>query len=249
MISLTVPAAAVITSGKLPHTVCVCRGTSQTNIMYSAYNYEMDNSGQCSLVDGFRPLSGQEWCEQHPNATTYYDPTGYRRVPLSTCKGGNELDKSSTEHPCEGYEDRFADKHRTSGIVIFFSIIVPIGLATAMGWYVYNNWSGKIGQIRLGDSASSSFDSDQPWIKYPVIAISALAAVVASLPLIAASLWRTAASAYERVGGRSQDRSWFSGGGTRRFTTRDSFSRGRGDYGVVHEDEGELLGDESDEEV
>jgi len=38
-------------------------------------------------------------------------------------------------------------------------------------------------------------------------------------------------------------------GGNRRFTTRDSFARGRGGYAVVDEDEGELLGDESDEEV
>jgi hypothetical protein len=38
-------------------------------------------------------------------------------------------------------------------------------------------------------------------------------------------------------------------GRSRRFTTRDSFARGRGDYAIVDEDEGELLGDESDEEV
>jgi hypothetical protein len=38
-------------------------------------------------------------------------------------------------------------------------------------------------------------------------------------------------------------------GGSKRFTTRDSFARGRGDYAVVDDDEGELLGDESDEEV
>jgi len=38
-------------------------------------------------------------------------------------------------------------------------------------------------------------------------------------------------------------------GRTARFTTRDSFARGRGDYAIVDEDEGELLGEESDEEV
>jgi hypothetical protein len=38
-------------------------------------------------------------------------------------------------------------------------------------------------------------------------------------------------------------------GSGRRFTTRYSFARGRGDYAIVDEDEGELLGDESDEEV
>ncbi|KAF7535712.1 hypothetical protein G7Z17_g13159 [Cylindrodendrum hubeiense] len=212
-----------------------------------AYNYELDNHGQCGLVAGFEPLSGQEWCKQNSNETTWFEPTGYRRLPMTTCDGGKEWDKTSTEHPCDGYEDEFEKKHRTSGWVIFFSIVVPFCLAGAVGWYVYSNWNTSFGQIRLGDS-SSTFDSDQPWIKYPVIAISAMAAVVVALPLVATSLWRTASGAYERVsGGRSEG--WFSSTGTRRFTTRDSFARGRGDYAEVDDDEGELLGEESDEEV
>lgn len=205
----------------------------------------MDNHGQCSLVNGLEPLSGQEWCNQHPNETSWFEPTGYRKIPLSTCKGGAELDKTSTEHPCAGYEDKFEKKHRTSGLAIFFAVVIPFAFAGAIGWYVYRNWSGKFGQIRLGDN-SSTFDSEQPWVKYPVIAVSAVAAVVVAMPLLFSSLWRSATGAYERVGGRS-DRSWFQSG-TRRFTTRDSFARGRGDYSVV-DDEGELLGDDSDEEV
>jgi hypothetical protein len=66
--------------------------------------------------------------------------------------------------------------------------------------------------------------------------IAGLVAVVQALPLLASSLWRSTLSAFGR--GRS-----------RTFTTRDSFARGRGDYTIVDEDEGELLGDESDEEV
>lgn len=66
--------------------------------------------------------------------------------------------------------------------------------------------------------------------------VAGIVAVAQALPLLASSLWRSASSAL----GRSR--------GTR-FTTRDSFARGRGDYAVVDEDEGELLGEESDEEV
>jgi len=193
------------------------------------------------------PLSGKEWCSKHPNETSWFEPTGYRKVPLSTCQGGNELDKTSTEHPCEGHEDEFEKKHRTSGVVIFFAVVIPFAIAGAVGWWVYRNWDGKFGQIRLGDQ-SSTFDSDRPWVKYPVIAVSAVAAVVAALPLIAASLWRSAVGSYDRVRGGSSDRSWFSSG-PRRFTTRDSFARGRGDYAVVDDVEGELLGEESDEEI
>ena len=212
----------------------------------SAYNYELDNHGQCVLVRGFQPLSGSEWCKQHSNATSWFEPTGYRRVPLSTCDGGNELDKTSTEHPCTGYEEEFERKHRTSGIVIFFAVVIPCALAGFIGWYVYRNWSGKFGQIRLGDG-SSSFDQEQPWIKYPVIAISAVGAMLMALPVVAASLWRGATGAYSSVSGARPSRSWFASG-TRRFTTRDSFARGRGDYSTV-DDEGELLGDDSDEEA
>ncbi|RSL56614.1 Vacuolar protein sorting/targeting protein 10 [Fusarium sp. AF-6] len=206
-----------------------------------AYNFELDNHGQCSLVPGFEPLSGEDWCKQNPNETTWFEPTGYRRLPLTTCKNGVELDKTSEEHACKGYEEEFERKHRTSGWVIFFAIVIPIGLAAAIGLYVWRNWNGKFGQIRLGDN-SSTFDSDQPWVKYPVIAISAVAAVAAAMPLVITSLWRSATGVYERVSNRSRGGNW-----SRRYTTRDSFARS--DYSMVDDDEGELLGEESDEEV
>ncbi len=66
--------------------------------------------------------------------------------------------------------------------------------------------------------------------------LSAAVAVLQAIPLLFSSLWRSASNML----GRNR---------TARFTTRDSFARGRGDYVVVDEDEGELLGDESEEEV
>lgn len=211
----------------------------------SAYNYVMDNSGQCTLVDGLEPLSGKDFCEKNKNATSWFEPTGYRRLELTTCEGGRELDKTSTEHPCAGYEEEFEKKHRTSGVAIFFAVVIPIVAAAACGWWVYRNWSGKFGQIRLGES--STFDSDQPWIKYPVIAISAVAAVAAALPLLLASVWRAASGAVQGVaGGSGGGGSWM--GRSRRFTTRQSFARG-GDYSRVEDYDGELLGEDSDEDV
>jgi hypothetical protein len=68
------------------------------------------------------------------------------------------------------------------------------------------------------------------------VVIAAIAAVAQAVPLLVTSLWRSASNAMGR-------------GRTARFTTRDSFARGRGDYAIVDEDEGELLGEESDEEV
>ena len=81
---------------------------------------------------------------------------------------------------------------------------------------------------------AASFDGEAPYIKYPVLVIAGLVAVVQAIPLLAASLWRSASGLFNR---------------NKRFTTRDSFARGRGDYAVVDTDEGELLGEDSDEDV
>jgi hypothetical protein len=80
----------------------------------------------------------------------------------------------------------------------------------------------------------ASFDGEAPYIKYPVLVIAGFVAVVQAIPLLAASLWRSASGLFGR---------------NKRFTTRDSFARGRGDYAVVDTDEGELLGEDSDEDV
>ncbi|KAH8194935.1 hypothetical protein TruAng_010900 [Truncatella angustata] len=213
------------------------------------YNYEMDKHGQCKLVEGYTPISLEQYCKENPSAIEYYEPSGYRRIPLTTCSDGYEMDKVKEPFPCPGKEEEFERAHSVSGIAIFFAIIIPVGLAAGAGWWVWRNWNGKFGQIRLGDHGST-FDSESPMVKYPVIAISAVAAVVAALPLLASSLWRSASSMIESLTGRGgSSYSWLGNGAPRRFTTRDSFARGRTDYAIVDDDEGELLGDDSDEEV
>ncbi|KAI1863794.1 uncharacterized protein JN550_009292 [Neoarthrinium moseri] len=214
------------------------------------FNYEMDEHGQCKLVEGYQPVSLEQYCKENPDAIEFYEPSGYRRIPLTTCSGGDkEMDKMLTVHPCPGKEEEFERAHGVSGVAIFFAIIIPIGIAGAIGWWVWRNWTGKFGQIRLGDQGST-FDSDSPLVKYPVVAVSAVVAVVATLPLVASSIWRAGSSLFERFTGRGgAEYSWLGGSGPRRFTTRDSFARGRADYAIVDEDEGELLGEDSDEEV
>jgi hypothetical protein len=82
---------------------------------------------------------------------------------------------------------------------------------------------------------ASTFDEQAPYIKYPVLAISAIVAVIITLPTLASSGWRAVSGLFSR-------------GRTARFTTRSSFARGA-NYTPVDEDEGELLGEDSDEEV
>lgn len=201
--------------------------------MYSDFNFERQLDGSCALVKGYSPPDHSLICKQDASIEEYYDFTGYRRIPMTTCENGQQLDVS-TAHPCPGFEDKFAKKHGISGAGIFFAFTIPIVVACAVGYWVWRNWEGKFGQIRLGEQ--SSFDGEAPWVKYPVMVIAALVAVVVALPILASSLWRSISGAFGR--GRST-----------RFTTRDSFARGRGDYAVVDDDEGELLGEDSDEEV
>jgi hypothetical protein len=243
-------------NGKPPSSSPLCSPTifTHTDFSRSDYNYQLDAFGQCSLVPGLEPKDPVAWCKEHPDAIEYHEPTGYRRIPLTTCyDDGHALDKESPSHACPGHEDEYERKHATSGVVLFFAVTVPFALAGAAGWYVWRNWNGKFGQIRLGDQGGSVFEADRPWVKYPVIVLSAVVAVVGALPVVAGVLWRSVRGLGERfgLGGGEGGRGRWSrlGGGTRRFTTRDSFARGSGDYAIVDDDEGELLGEDSDEEV
>ncbi|KIW01039.1 uncharacterized protein PV09_07554 [Verruconis gallopava] len=200
-----------------------------------AYNYERQPDGSCRLVEGLSPPDPMEVCRNDKNAFEYWDVTPYRKIPISTCHGGKEMEHTGSRHPCPGKEEEFAKKRGISGVGIFFAIVIPFAAASAVGYWVYKNWGGKFGAIRLGETPSRSF-TDSPWVQWPVAAVSGLVAVLAALPLLVGSLWRSV-------------RGMFGGYGGRTYTSRSSFARGRGDYAAVDNDADELLGDESDEEV
>ena len=207
----------------------------------SAYNYERDASGDCKLVAGLTLPEASAVCKDK-NVKEYYTDVRFRRIPLSTCEGGQEFDKTGDPHPCPGFEEDFQKKHGIGGFSLFLAIVLPFAAAGGVGYYVWKHWDGKFGRIRLGDgSGSGAFDSDAPWVKWPIAAVSGLVAVISALPLLVGSVYRWAAG---RMGGGGGY-----GGYGRTYTSRSSFARGRGDYAVVDPDEGELLGDESDEDV
>ena len=173
---------------------------------------------------------------ENPELLSYFLPTGYRKTPTDTCKGGQELEYTSKEIPCEGREPDFDREQRKKGLSGFWFFVLvfvlPIVIAGGVGYWVWVNWDGKFGRIRLGDSGSA-FDADRPWIAWPITAVSAVVAVVATLPLLIASAWRGITGMF---------------GGGKRYTQRSDFARG-GRYAVVDPDEDELLGDDDDEEV
>ncbi|KZM26286.1 hypothetical protein ST47_g2590 [Ascochyta rabiei] len=202
-----------------------------------AYNYERQPGGECTLIPGLTLEDPKAVCSK--GAREYWDNSAFRKIPLSTCEGGQEFDHVGAPHPCPGFEEEFQKKHGIGGFALFLAIVLPFAAAGGIGYYVWRNWNGigKFGAIRLGDSGGG-FNSDAPWVKYPVAVVSGLVAIIAAIPMLVGSLWRMVS------GGRGGG-----GYGGRTYTSRSSFSRGRGDYAVVDPDEGELLGDESDEEV
>ena len=210
------------------------------------YNYERQSDGSCRLVKGLKPADPKDVCKKE-DAKEWYDITGYRRIPITTCSGGVELDLTASSHPCPGWEDEYAKKHGLSGVGLFFVIVLPVAAAAGIGYWVWKNWDGKFGRIRLGDGTGplatstgyGAFDRDAPWIKYPVIALSGVVAVIAAVPMVIGKIWGLVSTRM----GRSR------GSYSRPYTSRSSFARGRGDYSVVADDEGSLLGEDSDEDI
>ena len=69
------------------------------------------------------------------------------------------------------------------------------------------------------------------------MALSGVVAVIAAVPMLIGSLWKVVSTRM----GRSRSGP---------FTSRSSFARGsRADYSIVGDDEGELLGEGSDEDI
>jgi len=216
----------------------------------SDYNYERNRDGTCTLVEGLEPADHSAICHEDPSRIEYYEPTGYRRIPLTTCAGGRELDKVESQ-PCPGKGGEYRQKHGIGAWGLFFAITIPILVAGGVGWWAWRNWrSGWMsgfGQIRLGETVGADWAGDRSRgvggeivnavIAVPVAIVSGVWAVAKAMPLLGVSLWRSA-KGYVPLGG---------GGGVQPYTSRGAFSARRQDYRSEVEDEDELLGDEAED--
>ncbi|KAJ1534536.1 uncharacterized protein FZC26_26195g4269, partial [Saccharomyces cerevisiae] len=92
-----------------------------------------------------------------PDLIEYYDSSGYRKIPLSTCKGGLKLDAHLAPHPCPGKEKAFREKYsiNTGAYALVFVTILLVIFFVA--WFVYdrgirrNGGFSRFEEIRLGD--------------------------------------------------------------------------------------------------
>ena len=234
---------------KIQHLHSIARNCSCTRQDYECdYNFQMQTDGSCQLVPGLEPPDHTENCRKNPKQIEFWYPTGYRKIPLSTCQGGTEHDKI-TSSPCPGHEGEYNEKHGLSGVGLFFVIIIPIFLATGFGYWAYQKWQtdgfSNFGQIRLGDGLGGG-SGQSPFISVPVAILSAVVAIASAIPLLAMSLWRSA-KGYAPVGGGSS-RGRFGDAGSGPYRSRDAFANRTQDYSQVVEDD-ELLGDGLDDEA
>ncbi|EGX49250.1 hypothetical protein AOL_s00078g283 [Orbilia oligospora ATCC 24927] len=197
------------------------------------YNYEMANDGSCQLVPGLSPPDHSKSCAENPDQWEWFEATGYRRIPLTTCSKGVNLDQSVSHH-CPGKEGEWHDRKGggIGAVGIFFLTLLSLCMAGVVGYVLFQRWPGKLGAIRLGDDRPRQ---QSPFVKYPVMALSAIVAVIAIIPSVVGVLYSAIASRLQR---------------RPRYTTRGSFARGDfNNYDNVENDEGELLGEDSDEDV
>ncbi|KAK9376432.1 uncharacterized protein V1513DRAFT_463072 [Lipomyces chichibuensis] len=177
---------------KIPQPHKVLSNCECTRLDYECdENYYLATDGSCALVPGYDPPDHSEQCRAFPGLIEYSEPTGYRKIPLSTCAGGQTLDKSVL-HPCSGKE-----VHRgIRGFVLFLLILLPFCMAGVIAYVLYNHYYGQYGQIRLGETDFDThigLGTDNGLLKYPIMAISAAVAFVSALPAIATQLftsWR-----------------------------------------------------------
>ena len=121
------------------------------------YNYVKSKDGTCKLIEGLSPIAPSDICKKNPDLIEFSDPTGYRKIPLSTCQGGLKLDVSSDTYPCPGKEELFNEKYGISGRSFLMMFFIPFVLFVIFLWFVYdrgirrNGGFARFGEIRLGD--------------------------------------------------------------------------------------------------
>ncbi len=171
------------------------------------FNHYRDASGKCVLYPGVTPLStdeeGQCWASDTDGY--WYERTNVRKIPYSTCSGGNRPDRG-TAHICS---------NNIAGHGFFWwatVILCPFGLAGLVGYWWAKKQSSRGGlgggRIRLPDSTTRLYGPD-----------SELAQNLASVPRFVLGV---ASAAFARIREVATDNVPF---------LRNRMNRSRGAYG------------------
>ncbi|CCE64234.1 hypothetical protein TPHA_0H00230 [Tetrapisispora phaffii CBS 4417] len=130
------------------------------------YNYYKANDGTCKLVEGLSPIDPSGVCKTD-NVFEYFASTGYRKIPLSTCNGGLNLEGKSTPRPCPGKKNEFNKHHNLNGYSFSALFIIPFIIIAFLTWVIYdrgirrNGGFSRFGEIRLGDTLIEDNEFDR----------------------------------------------------------------------------------------
>lgn len=179
------------------------------------YNYVRSNDGTCKLVPGLAAPDNSDVCSRDDSLTEYWEPTGYRKIPLSTCEGGMELDKWIS-HPCPGKESEYRERYSISGAALFITIFVPLALFFGVSWFVYdrgirrNGGLARFGEIRLDEDDFHPIENNRTdkvvndIVKGIILSIGAVITLRSLLRAKIIGLF-TRRNRYERVFGQDHD--------------------------------------------
>ncbi|OWB79459.1 hypothetical protein B5S32_g3681 [[Candida] boidinii] len=154
------------------------------------YNFAPASDGTCKLIEGLSPNDNSKVCSKNSNIFEFWEPTGYRKIPLSTCESGLVLDKWSS-HACPGREREYNKAHGSGfgGLTLFFVICIPLGVFIFATFFVYekgikrNGGFARFGEIRLDDDELNLIENDNTdravnaVVKFGVFAFTVMASV------------------------------------------------------------------------
>lgn len=180
---------------------CTC-GPSDFECEFNHYRRD----GKCVLVDGATALSVDTTYEQCDGAEFWYERTAYRKIPYSSCEGGERPDRGA-RHVCPAIIG--IGSH--GAFFWMFVALIPFGAAGLAGWWWYK--TGGVGAIRLDEHRA--FTQDHSVVGF-----------IASVPFaVAAACQRAWAWIEDRISARGY-RPIDSDGKSKRDQTNDSRSAG-----------------------
>ncbi|KAL0954074.1 hypothetical protein HGRIS_005224 [Hohenbuehelia grisea] len=126
------------------------------------FNHVKNDADECVLVPGEHLLPNDDSCSD--GGDYWYERTAYRKIPYSSCEGGERLDRGP-QHVCPGF--------RAHGSFFWFMVFVlPFGFTALVVYWWYRRSGLARGTIRLpGDGLASYRSSD-----------SGIMATIASVP-------------------------------------------------------------------
>jgi len=108
----------------------------------SEFNHFRGESGKCELVPDATTLSIDTMEEQCDGFTsTWYERTAYRKIPYSSCEGGERPDRGKA-HACPG----LVGGGGLSGLFWLSIAILPFALAGLAGYWWYHK-AGRPGYV------------------------------------------------------------------------------------------------------